>query len=204
MITVWGRTNSPNVTKVLWTLDELELAYERIDAGGAFGLTGDPEYLAMNPNGRIPVCRDGDVVIWESNAIVRYLASRYGKGLLWHENAGRRSLDDRWMDWASLTFYQPVLALHRAAKMEAGAARDEAVAKARVSLDEPVSVLSRVLKDKEHIAGDAFGIGDIALAPHVHRLMNAAGLFEPGDAIVAYHRRIARRAAFSRHAASIL
>lgn len=204
MITIWGRTNSPNVTKVLWTLDELGLAYERIDAGGPFGLTGDPQYLAMNPNGRIPTCRDGDLVVWESNAIVRYLAAEYGKGRLWPEDSGRRSLDDRWMDWSSLTLYQPVLALHRAAKLEDRSAREEAVAKAKAALAEPVGVLSSVLQDRPYVAGANFGIGDIALGPHVHRLVNASHLIELGEAIATYHGRLARRTAFANHAASIL
>jgi glutathione S-transferase len=70
---IWGRVNSVNVQKVLWCLCELDLAYERIDAGMAFGRNGEPEYLAMNPNGRIPTLVHGDFVLWESNSIMRYL-----------------------------------------------------------------------------------------------------------------------------------
>src|SRR6266542_1335907 len=72
-LTIWGRANSVNVQKVLWCLTELDLAYQRIDAGMAFGKNDQPEYLAMNPNGRVPTLVDGDYVLWESNSIMRYL-----------------------------------------------------------------------------------------------------------------------------------
>jgi glutathione S-transferase len=99
MLTVWGRTNSVNVQKVMWAVAELGLEHERIDAGGAFGGLDTPEYGAMNPNRKIPTVRDGDVVVWESNACVRYLAGRYGLGSLCPEDPARRALADAWMDW---------------------------------------------------------------------------------------------------------
>ncbi len=82
-MTLWGRLSSCNVQKVLWTLEELALPYRRIDLGGDFGGLDDPAYRAMNPHGRVPTLRDGDTVVWESDAIVRYLAARYGAGTLW-------------------------------------------------------------------------------------------------------------------------
>src|SRR5271154_3640877 len=78
MITIWGRANSVNVQKVLWCCDELVLPYERIDAGLQFGRNNEPEYLAMNPNARVPTLVDGDFVLWESNSILRYLVMQYG------------------------------------------------------------------------------------------------------------------------------
>ena len=78
MLKIWGRTNSSNVKKVLWAAEELGLAYERIDAGGAFGIVDDPAYRALNPNGLVPTLEDGGLVLWESNAIVRYLSAQYG------------------------------------------------------------------------------------------------------------------------------
>src|SRR3954464_779457 len=79
-IRIWGRANSVNVQKVLWCLRELDVAYERIDAGMAFGRNLDPDYLAMNPNGRVPTLVDGSFVLWESNSIMRYLVLAYGNG----------------------------------------------------------------------------------------------------------------------------
>lgn len=78
MITLWGRNNSTNVKKVLLTLEELELPYEQILAGREFGINHDADFLAMNPNGLVPLLRDdeSDLILWESNAIVRYLAAQ--------------------------------------------------------------------------------------------------------------------------------
>ena len=72
-LTIWGRANSVNVQKVLWCLAELDLAYQRIDAGMQFGKNNEAPYLAMNPNGRVPTLVDGDFVLWESNSVMRYL-----------------------------------------------------------------------------------------------------------------------------------
>ena len=106
MLKIWGRTSSINVQKVMWTVAELGLPHERIDVGGPFGGLDRPDYAALNPNRLIPVLQDGATVVWESNAIVRYLAARYGAGSLWPEHPGRRSEADRWMDW-QLTTLQP-------------------------------------------------------------------------------------------------
>ena len=107
-LTVWGRANSVNVQKVLWCLRELDLAYQRIDAGMAFGRNHDPDYLAINPNARVPTLVDGDFVLWESNSIMRYLVLAHGKGSpVYPEAPKRRAGVDRWLDW-TLSTLQPV------------------------------------------------------------------------------------------------
>jgi glutathione S-transferase len=107
-ITIWGRANSVNVQKVLWCLRELDLIYERIDAGMAFGKNGEPEYLAMNPNGRVPTLVDGDFVLWESNSIMRYLVRAYRpQSTLYPQAPKVRAGVDRWLDW-TLSTLQPV------------------------------------------------------------------------------------------------
>ena len=77
-LTVWGRGNAFNVQKVLWLVGELALAlaHRRVDAGGPFGGLDTPEFLTLNPNGRVPVLQDGGTVVWESHSIIRYLAAR--------------------------------------------------------------------------------------------------------------------------------
>ena len=95
MIKVWGRKNSSNVQKVMWAIGELGIAYERLDIGGPFGGNKEAAYLAMNPNGLIPTIEDGDLVPWESNVIVRYLAAKYGKGTLGIEDPGKRALAEK-------------------------------------------------------------------------------------------------------------
>lgn len=90
---------------MLWTLEELELPYDQILAGGKFGVNQDADYLAMNPNGLVPLLKDDetDLLLWESNAIVRYLAAQYGQNRLWVDNPARRAEGEKWMDWANQT-----------------------------------------------------------------------------------------------------
>src|SRR5580658_6158606 len=104
MIQIWGRVNSINVQKVLWCSDELGLTIERIDAGRGFGRTDGPEYYKLNPNRRVPTLVDGDLVLWESNSIMRYLAAQYGGATgLYPKEAGPRASVDRWLDWVLST-----------------------------------------------------------------------------------------------------
>ena len=74
MLTIYGRVNSVNVQKVLWCLAELGVPHTRIDAGLEHGKNHEPWYLALNPNGRVPLMQDGSFTLWESNTIVRYLS----------------------------------------------------------------------------------------------------------------------------------
>ncbi len=106
MLKVWGRRNSFNVQKVMWLIGELGLEHMHINAGGSFGGLDDPEFLKMNPHGKVPVIDDNGTIVWESHTIVRYLSARYGAGNFWPENPSERSFADRWMDW-SLATLQP-------------------------------------------------------------------------------------------------
>ena len=109
MLTVWGRRSSFNLQKVMWFVDELQLPHRHIELGGRFGGLDTPEFRRMNPHGRVPVIRDGDVVVWESHAILRYLAARYGADRFWSADPVRRSEVDRWMDWAQTTLQRDFL-----------------------------------------------------------------------------------------------
>src|SRR5215469_8367978 len=103
MIKLLGRRSSINVQKALWALLEIGLEFEHEELGGRFGGLQTDQFLALNPNGRIPVLKDGDTVIWESQAIVRYLCARYSTGRLWLEGAAGRAGSDQWMEWCSTT-----------------------------------------------------------------------------------------------------
>ena len=108
MLKIWGRKNSSNVRKPLWAAEELGLAYEAIDAGGAFGVVDTPQYRAMNPNGRVPVIEDDGFVLWESNAIVRYLMARHANGSAWYPaDIKARATADKWMDWTTSSLAGP-------------------------------------------------------------------------------------------------
>jgi hypothetical protein len=107
-LTVWGRLSSVNVQKVVWCAEELGIEYRRVEAGGKFGVVDTPGYLAMNPNGLVPVIDDDGFVLYESNAIVRYLATKAGATALWPEDPRGRADVDRWMEWQS-TGYTPAM-----------------------------------------------------------------------------------------------
>src|SRR4051812_38260733 len=106
MLKVWGRRSSFNLQKVMWLIGELELPHQHIDAGGQFGGLDTPDFLAMNPHGRIPVIQDDATTVWESHAILRYLAARHGAGRFWSDDPVARAAVDGWMDW-SQTALQP-------------------------------------------------------------------------------------------------
>ncbi len=103
MLTVWGRADSSNVQALMWAIAELELPVTRIDAGHRFGGTDTPAFLAMNPNGTVPVLRDGDdPPLWETGAILRYLANRYAPDSFWPADPQARADIDRWAEWAKI------------------------------------------------------------------------------------------------------
>src|SRR3954470_8958692 len=141
MLTLWGNADSVNVQKVVWCCEEAGIAYRRIDAGRQHKGLDTPEFLARNPNGLVPTIDDDGLVVWESNAIVRYLAARYASGTLWPGDPGARSLADRWMDWAGGDLWPALRPLFRAyfrtpeVQRDAaaiGRARDEALALLRI------------------------------------------------------------------------
>src|SRR5579862_617738 len=109
MIKIWGRNTSSNVEKVMWAIEEIGLPHERIDIGGPFGKNREPAYLAMNPNGLVPTLEEEDgFVLWESNSIIRYLASKHGMGSLMPSDVRTRARASQWMDW-QLTVMGPAI-----------------------------------------------------------------------------------------------
>jgi glutathione S-transferase len=180
-LTIWGRANSVNVQKVLWCLAELDLTYMRIDAGMAYGKNREPEYLAMNPNGRVPTLVDGDFVLWESNSIMRYLTLAYGNGSpIYPASPRARAGVDRWLDW-SLSTLQPVdrpvfWALVRTSveKRDMVAIQKDADAEAEVW-----RIADDRLATRRFIEGDDFTLADIALGAYARRWFGVEGVTKP-------------------------
>ncbi|APV50389.1 glutathione S-transferase [Betaproteobacteria bacterium GR16-43] len=170
MLRIWGRLSSVNVQKVVWCADELGLAYERIDAGGAFGVNDTPEYLAMNPNGLVPVIDDDGFVLYESNAIVRYFAAKHAAGRLWPEALNARADADRWMEWQS-TGYTPamVTAFVQLCRTPAEKRDAAAIEASRVKGETFSAVLDAHLAGREFVAGKAFSVADISVGCAAHR-----------------------------------
>jgi glutathione S-transferase len=203
MLKIWGRVNSSNVQKVLWAADEAGAKYERIDAGGAFGVVREPKYLAMNPNGLVPTVEDGDLVLWESNTIVRYIAARYGKGSLWIENPGKRAAAEKWMDWG-FTLGASNGPLFLGYVRTPPEKRDAAALEAsRLKAIEAWGIVERQVASQPWLAGRDFTIADIALGVFVHRWHQFP--IDRGNLpnLAAYYERLKARPIYSRHVVSI-
>ncbi|MFB9265518.1 glutathione S-transferase family protein [Bradyrhizobium erythrophlei] len=177
-LTIWGRVNSVNVQKVLWCLAELDLAYERIDAGMQFGVNDKPEYLAMNPNGRVPTLVDRDYVLWESNSIMRYLCLAYGeRSPIYPQSPQARAGVDRWLDW-TLSTLQPVdrpvfwgLVRTPVEKRDMVQIQKDADAAGAVW-----RVVEAQVANRRFIEGDQFTIADIAVGTFVRRWLGVEGV----------------------------
>jgi glutathione S-transferase len=164
LLRVWGRANSTNVKKVLWCAEEAGLAYERIEAGGAFGVVDTPAYAALNPNRTVPTIEDDGLVLWESNAIVRYLAARYAPGRLHQTDVVAQARADRWMDWASTTLVPKFAVLFWGLLRTAPEKRDmAAIEQAREAVAGFLAIADAALADQPYLSGEQFGVGDIPL-----------------------------------------
>lgn len=164
MIEIFGRRNSVNVQKVLWWCTELQLTFEVTEVGGPFGRTREPWYIQMNPNALVPVIRIDGFVLWESNAILRYLDGSYREGALRVEDARQRAIADQWMDWASSV----IMDRSRMPTVFIGlvrtppAARDvEAIKRAADSMADAWRILDAHLASEPFVAGGRFSVGDI-------------------------------------------
>jgi glutathione S-transferase len=173
MLRILGRKTSGNVQKVLWCCDELGVAYQREDYGRQFQNTATAEYLALNPNGKVPTVVDGGVAIWESNTILRYLANKHG-GSLYPADPAARSHVERWMDWQLSTINTPFIVIFMAMR-NAPENRDQQALDAAVAEVSPLfAMLDAQIADQGMIGGPSLSLADIALGPTIHRWHNFA------------------------------
>ena len=203
MRTLWGRANSSNVMKVIWLLEELRLPYERIDVGGPFGRTRDADYVAMNPNSVIPTLQEDGFTLWESNAILRYLAATQPAGTaLWPADPQARAVVDQWLDWQQTTMGPPQSAVFQSLVRTAPDKRDSAaIAAALVRAGAAWSILDAQLAKHAYIAGPDFTIADIASGVHAHRWF-AFDVERPAlPRLRAWYDRLLARPAYREHCA---
>jgi glutathione S-transferase len=164
MLKIWGRTNSSNVQKVLWCCAELGLSYERVDAGMQFGVNDTPEYKAMNPNALVPTIDDDGFVLWESHAIVRYLARKHGAGSIWPDDAHVCADADRWMDWYHTTLWPSMGPVFWNLIRIPPEKRNMAlVEENRKKLVTSFAIVDAHLAGRDYIAGKTFTMGDIPM-----------------------------------------
>ena len=167
---IWGRLTSLNVRKVTWAAQETGVPFTRSDAGLAFGVVNTPEYRAMNPNALVPTLQDGELVLWESNVIVRYLFAKYGAPTLYPQDLAQRFHAERWMDWQQTTLNRESGAAFAQWFRTPVAQRDDAVIAKSVAATEPqMALLNAHLADRAYLCGEHFTMADLPIACDVHR-----------------------------------
>ncbi|KVE28265.1 glutathione S-transferase [Burkholderia singularis] len=198
MLKVLGKTSSINVRKVLWTCAELRLDYEREDWGIGFQSTQTPEFLARNPNGLVPVLEDGDFVLWESNAIIRYLANRYGGAHLYPDEPQARARVDQWLDWQATTLNPAWVYAFLGLIRQQPAYQD--AAQIRASCDawaQRMTLLDAQLgKTGAFVVGPDYTLADIVIGLSVNRWLRTPFDKPELPAVSAYFERLAARPGF--------
>ncbi|MCA3261034.1 MAG: glutathione S-transferase family protein [Telmatospirillum sp.] len=197
MLTIYGRNSSSNVQKVLWLCEELGLPYTSAHSVAPGTAKDSDAYLKLNPNGLIPAIDEDGFVLWESNAILRYLAAKHANGTLFASDLRVRADGDRWMDWQA-TVMAPLMAImlrqlvrtppeQRDAKLIAATAAD---------IRAKVNILDDALAGRAYLAGDAFTIADIAVGQWVWRYVTLVPDRAPTPNLQAWYERLQSRKAF--------
>jgi len=165
MLKLYG-INQSRAFRPLWLLQELGLEYEHIRVDYRGDELREPDFLAMNPNGRIPVLVDGDLVLWESMAINLYLARRYGNTSgLWPASVGDEALALQWSFWVMTEVERPLLSVLMHGRVLPTAKRDpDKVARNLGVLKAPLRVLDRSLADRRYLLGECFSVADLNVA----------------------------------------
>jgi glutathione S-transferase len=200
---VWGRATSSNVMKVLWGLGEMALPFERIDAGGAFGKTATPDYRAMNPTGLVPTLQEDTFALWESNAILRYLANRHAAAEMWPPEPQARANVDHWMDAQQTLLNRPMSTVFWGLVRTPPEQSDPTTI--AVAIDETATawrLIDAALQRHPYIAGSDFTLCDIPWGVHAHRWfgMDYLGLIRPEmPALRFWYDRLCQRPAYQQY-----
>ncbi|PWC12608.1 glutathione S-transferase family protein [Brenneria corticis] len=202
MIQVWGRKTSSNVQALMWCLGELGLDYNRYDIGHKYGGNDTPEFLAMNPNGTVPVLRDGEgLPMWETGAILRYLAGKYGTNIFWPNDIEARAEIDKWGEWAkiniAMNFTAPVfwMVVRTAAKHR----NEQALKKALQALHGKFDIAEEQIKKHGYLAGKAFSLADIQFGHILYRYFDI-NIERPSYPLIEkYYEELKKRPAFVEH-----
>jgi glutathione S-transferase len=201
MLTIYGRKSSFNVQKVMWLVGELGLAHRHVERGGAFGGLDAPEFRAMNPHGRVPVIADGATVVWESHAILRYLAARYGAGSFWSDDPAARSQIDRWMDWAQTTLQPDFLTgvfwgFYRTPQAQRNMpAVEDKIRRCGAHFQ----LLDAILADRSFLLGERLSLADIPIGTHLYRYFGVDIARPPVPNVERWYRALQARPAYRAH-----
>ena len=204
MLKILGRPTSANVQKVVWLCDEVGLAFDREDVGGPFGGNDRPEYLALNPNGRVPTIVDDGFVLWESNACVQYLASRHAAGSWYPDDLRVRADAVRWMDWTLGTLASAHVPVFQGLIRTPPEKRNpEAIKAGRDNFSRQLAILDRHLGDNACLAGETITMGDMPPSILVFRWFNLDIEREDYPNLKRWYDAIAARPSFKKHVIDI-
>ncbi|MGZ3184234.1 MAG: glutathione S-transferase family protein [Telluria sp.] len=204
MLKILGKSSSINVRKVLWTCEELGLAYEQEQWGAGFQPTGVPEFLALNPNALVPVIRDDDKVLWESNTICRYLAGKAGRTDLLPADPWQRAQVEKWMDWQETEFNNSWRYAFMALVRQSPQHRDpDAIEASVVQWNRHAAIANaRLAETGAYIAGDSFTLADIVIGLSLQRWRVAPLEHVELPAVERYLDLLGTRAGFREHGAN--
>lgn len=202
MLKIWGRRSSSNVQALMWCVGELNLPHERMDAGFIYGVVDTPDYLAMNPNGTVPTLRDGDnPPLWETGAILRYLASTYASDEFWPANPIARAGVDKWAEWSKLNvamnFTSPVF--WRVARTPASKRDPAAIRDALHRLDNYLDIADSRLAKLPFLAGEHFTLADIQFGHCLFRYFDIDIERARHPSLRRYYDALTTRPAFREH-----
>lgn len=195
MLKIWGRDNSNNVRKVLWLAEEIGLAYEHIPAGGAFGRVDELAFRAMNPNGLVPCIDDDGFVLWESNAILRYLAAKHDR--FWPHDPQERATGDKWMDFANGTFLPAFRDAFLGLVRTPPEKRDHAaIENSLEKATQKLKIVSAALEKTPYLSGPDLGLGDIAFGGFIYTWFNLPAKRPDLPAVKDWYERLQQRPAY--------
>ncbi|MCK8786348.1 glutathione S-transferase [Roseomonas sp. NAR14] len=203
--TIWGRVNSSNVMKVLWLCAELGIEPRRIDAGMEFGRVRDPDYLAMNPNARVPTLSEADgFTLWESNSICRYLCrTRAPESPIYPEAPRARADVERWMDWQLATLATGMTPLFWGLVRTPEPERNpKALARALDDASAAWRIVEARLEGREHVCG-GLTLADVALGPFLHRWFELPTARPDLPRLRGWYERLRARPAYATHVAGV-
>lgn len=201
MLKIWGRRNSSNVQKVMWLIGELAIDHEHISVGGSFGGLDTPEFLAMNPHGRIPVILDNKTIVWESHSILRYLAARYGQLQFWSDDPGIRAQADEWMDWSQTTLQPNFLngifwGMYRTPEPQQDL---NAIRESIKRCNQHFQLLNKMLTHQPFLGGDTMTLADIPAGTMLYRYFELEIERPAIPNVEAWYKRLRERPAYRQH-----